>query len=198
METWVVVSVVIVAVAIVFQAAMLAMMFVQMRKTVEQRRQAHHRPALARRPDSHARSNPARRHTAKNHRNGFRRRSRRLSCARPGAKTRSRRQRSHRPPPRPARYRRPHPHRRARNRRRSRHSIQTRRLGPDAKSFRNHQRHQNRTWTSCDLAAAPAAAPPKKPTSKTAKNSSFSFHFADTSNFNEFDATVPIQYGISS
>ena len=35
METWVVVSVVIVAVAIVFQAAMLAMMFVQMRKTAE-------------------------------------------------------------------------------------------------------------------------------------------------------------------
>jgi len=35
METWVVVSVVIAAVAIVFQATMLAMMFVQMRKTVE-------------------------------------------------------------------------------------------------------------------------------------------------------------------
>ena len=35
METWVVVSVVIVAVAIVFQAAMLAAMFVQMRKTAE-------------------------------------------------------------------------------------------------------------------------------------------------------------------
>jgi hypothetical protein len=35
METWVVVSVVIVAVAIVFQATMLAMMFFQMRKTVE-------------------------------------------------------------------------------------------------------------------------------------------------------------------
>ena len=35
METWVVVSVVIVAVAIVFQATMLAMMFVQMRKTAE-------------------------------------------------------------------------------------------------------------------------------------------------------------------
>ena len=35
METWVVVSVVIAAVAIVFQAAMLAMMFVQMRKTAD-------------------------------------------------------------------------------------------------------------------------------------------------------------------
>ncbi|HEX4380377.1 MAG TPA: hypothetical protein VH022_10110 [Candidatus Acidoferrum sp.] len=35
METWVVVSVVIAAVAIVFQATMLTMMFVQMRKTVE-------------------------------------------------------------------------------------------------------------------------------------------------------------------
>ena len=35
METWVVVSVVIVAVAIVFQAAMLTAMFFQMRKTVE-------------------------------------------------------------------------------------------------------------------------------------------------------------------
>ena len=35
METWVVVSVVIVAVAIVFQATMLAMMFFQMRKTAE-------------------------------------------------------------------------------------------------------------------------------------------------------------------
>src|ERR1700735_19774 len=35
METWVVVSVVIAAVAIVFQATMLAMMFVQMRKTAE-------------------------------------------------------------------------------------------------------------------------------------------------------------------
>jgi hypothetical protein len=35
METWVVVSVVIVAVAIVFQAAMLAMMFIQMRKTAD-------------------------------------------------------------------------------------------------------------------------------------------------------------------
>ena len=35
METWVVVSVVIVAVAILFQAAMLAMMFVQMRRTAE-------------------------------------------------------------------------------------------------------------------------------------------------------------------
>jgi uncharacterized protein YoxC len=35
METWVVVSVVIVALAIIFQATMLAMMFVQMRKTAE-------------------------------------------------------------------------------------------------------------------------------------------------------------------
>ena len=35
METWVIVSVGIVAVAILFQAAMLAMMFVQMRKTAE-------------------------------------------------------------------------------------------------------------------------------------------------------------------
>jgi uncharacterized protein YoxC len=35
METWVVVSIVIVAVAIVFQATMLAMMFFQMRKTAE-------------------------------------------------------------------------------------------------------------------------------------------------------------------
>jgi hypothetical protein len=35
METWVIVAVVIAAVAIVFQAAMLAMMFVQMRKTAD-------------------------------------------------------------------------------------------------------------------------------------------------------------------
>ena len=56
METWVVVSVVIAAVAIVFQAAMLAMMFVQMRKTVDKVEHLTTDSAVARRPDSHARS----------------------------------------------------------------------------------------------------------------------------------------------
>ena len=90
METWVVVSVVIVAVAIVFQAAMLTAMFFQMRKTVERvdklTNDLHSRvgPILTRVQI------PARRHSAENYRNGCRRRSRRLSRARPGTKTRSR------------------------------------------------------------------------------------------------------------